>query len=79
MKFLGGLSLAFDQRSSILLAQTMIPSLDESIAVMIHEESHMRLHSEPSMPFGVQLALVTASTCMIGAQGETRGAIIMRR
>jgi hypothetical protein len=72
MKFLGGLNPAFDQRRSVLLAQTMIPSLDESIATMIQEESRMKLHSEPSMPFDVRSALAIARSGMIGAQVETR-------
>jgi Zinc knuckle len=54
------------------LAQMTVPSLDESIAAMIQEESRMKLHSEPSMPSGVRSALATMSSSMIGAQGETR-------
>jgi hypothetical protein len=61
MKFLGGLSPAFDQRRSILLAQMIIPSLNESITAMIQEESCMKLHSEPSMPFSMRSALTTMS------------------
>jgi hypothetical protein len=72
MKFLGGMSPAFDQKRSILLAQPTISSLDESIAVMIQEESRMRLHSDQSMHFGTQSALTTASSGTTGAQVETR-------
>jgi hypothetical protein len=72
MKILRGLSSDFDQRRSVLLAQTTIPSPDESIAVMKQEESRMKLHSESSMPSGVRSALATVNSSMIGAQGETR-------
>jgi hypothetical protein len=72
MKFLRGLSPVFDQKRSVLLAQTTIKSLDESITAMIQEESRMKLHFQPSMSFGVRLALATAISGMIGAQEETR-------
>jgi hypothetical protein len=67
INFLGGLSPAFDQRISVLLTQTTISSLDESIADMIQEESHMRLHSELSMPSDMRSDLATASSGMTGA------------
>jgi hypothetical protein len=72
MKFLGGLSPAFDRRRSVLLARPTISSLNESIATMIQEESRMRLHSEQSMHSGMQSALTTASSGMIGTKVETR-------
>jgi Zinc knuckle len=40
---------------------------------MIQEESRIKLHSDPSIPFGVRSALATASSGMIGAQGEIHG------
>ncbi|XP_078155907.1 eukaryotic translation initiation factor 4G-like [Carex rostrata] len=71
MQFLAHLNSAFDQRRSVLLAQTKIPSLDETIAVMMQEESRMRIHAESSGPPGARSALAASSSGMTGVQGET--------
>ncbi|XP_078182084.1 uncharacterized protein LOC144575718 isoform X2 [Carex rostrata] len=72
MQFLAHLNPAFDQMRSIMLAQTKIPSLDEAIAVMMQEESRMKLHAEPNGPPGARSALATSSLGMTGVQRKTR-------
>lgn len=72
MQFLAHLNSAFNQRGSVLVAQTKIPSLDETVSAMIREESCMRLHFELSELPGARSALATLSSGMTSMQGETR-------
>jgi hypothetical protein len=46
----------------VLLPQAMIPSLDEAIAAMIHEENSMNLHSEARRDVGMPSALIVSNS-----------------
>ncbi|XP_020263960.1 uncharacterized protein LOC109839912 isoform X2 [Asparagus officinalis] len=72
MVFLQGLTSAFDQRIVMLLAQPKIPTLDEAVLAMIHEESHIRLQAGTSGLPGVRLALAVSNSGNTGFNGETR-------
>jgi ABC-type branched-subunit amino acid transport system ATPase component len=55
----------------MLLAQVRILSLDEAIAGMMQEESHMKLHSETKGDVRMHSTLVVINSGMIGIQRET--------
>jgi Zinc knuckle len=72
IQFLGNLNPAFDQRRAMLLAQTKIPSLEEAIATMMQEESHMKLHFDVNGSVKMRSTLVVSNSSMTRVQGETR-------
>jgi Zinc knuckle len=72
LQFLGNLNPAFYQRRAMLLAQTKIPSLEEAIATMMQEESHMKLHFDANGSVKMRSALVVSNSSMTRVQGETR-------
>jgi hypothetical protein len=51
----------FEERSAMLLAQAMIPSLDEDITAMMREKSHMKLHSETKGDVGMRSTLIVST------------------
>jgi Zinc knuckle len=72
MHFLRRLNPAFEQRSAMLLAQARIPSLDETIATMMQEESRMKLHSDARGDVGMRSTMMVSNSGMTRVQGETR-------
>lgn len=67
MQFLKHLNPAFDQRRAILLSQAKIPAIDEAVAIMMQEETRMKLLSETGLS-GIRSALAASNP----SQVETR-------
>jgi Zinc knuckle len=67
-----GLNPAFEPRCAVLLAQPKIPSLEETISAMVHEESRIRLQSGAAGLPGVKSALAVSKLGNTGYRGETR-------
>jgi Zinc knuckle len=72
MHFLRHMDSTFDQRSTVLLAQSKIPSLDEAISTMIQEESRIRLHAGSGRLPCPKSALAAANTGNTKYRGESR-------
>ena len=62
MQCLKHLNPLFNQRRPVLLAKAEIPTLDEAIVTMIHEESRLKLLSNTTELAEVQLALMMSNS-----------------
>jgi Retrotransposon gag protein len=75
MHFMRGLSQTFEPRCAVLLAQSKIPSLEETISAMVQEESRIRLQSgEAGLP-GVKSALAVSKLGNTGYRGRDSGVL----
>ncbi|XP_078172918.1 uncharacterized protein LOC144566765 [Carex rostrata] len=72
MHFMRGLNPAFEPRCAVLLAQSKIPSLDETILAMIQEESRIGLHAGTGGLPQVKSALAVSNSGNTRYRGETR-------
>ena len=77
IQFLKQLNPSFHQRWVVLQAKAEIPTLDEAIVTMIHEESRIKLLSNITELLGARLNLIPSTRYQIQAKVKIGNATIV--